>query len=100
MSLWAIGMVVAVIALLVPIVVFALDSPMFKRFSAPNAEADGPAQPAEEEDLATRVRALEDDVDELSRAVSELRDDAQYLQSLLDQASRREPTNRSAPPDS
>jgi TolA-binding protein len=99
MSLWAIGLVVALVAFLIPIVVFALDSPLFRRTV--------PADPVDHEatelhvidELSQRVRALEDEVDELSRAVRELRDDAQYLESLLERANR-EPPDRLAPPDS
>lgn len=99
MSLWVVGLVVALAAFLIPIVVFALDSPMFRRTRSVGSQEQESTPLQAMDELSHRVRALEDEVDELSRAVRELRDEAQYLESLLEQASRAS-SDRLAPPDS
>lgn len=103
MRAWTIGLVVIVVALAIPIIVFALDAPLFRRFrSKPGnevAEHDEADQPDLGE-LQRRLERLEDDVDELIRAVRELREDTQYLESMIEQASGETPSAGSGRTDS
>jgi prefoldin subunit 5 len=49
--------------------------------------------------LAKRLRNLEDEVDDLSQNVRELRDELQYLQQLIDAGQISEPPTRLRPPE-
>lgn len=93
--LWAIGFLIVMVALLIPILAIVLDSPALQRFlearrGGPPAEGMLPA------DLAKRVSLLEDEVDDLGQALRALKDETQFLQRLLESAEER----RSLPPGS
>jgi hypothetical protein len=83
--IWGVGLVVLVIALLIPIVTIALHAPAGR---ASGRRAEGVAAPVNDELLA-RVVALEDEVEALGRELRELREETQFLQSLLEQPQRR-----------
>lgn len=90
---WPVALLILLVALLVPLTAVVLYSPVLRR------KIDSPQRRTEAllEDLTKRVMALEDDVDDLGRAVEGLRDEAQFLQRLLEDPARREPSDPSAP---
>jgi hypothetical protein len=81
--LWVAAFAVIIVALLIPVLAVALDAPMLRRRREPEVvtlpERHDPAV-----ELARRLLTLEDEVDDLSRTVGELRDELQFMQRLLD----------------
>lgn len=81
--LWAVAFAVIIVALLIPVLAVVLDAPLLRRRREPEVmtlpERHDPAV-----ELARRLLTLEDEVDDLSRAVGELRDELQFMQRLLD----------------
>lgn len=95
--LWPFALAILVLALLIPILVFAYDVPRLRR----RAEEAGQLTPGWEgrlDELAKRLALLEDEVDDLARGVDALRDETQFLQRLVEDSEPREPPNRLAPP--
>jgi len=87
--LWAAAFAVIIVALLIPVLAVALDAPMLRRRREPEVvtlpERHDPAV-----ELARRLLILEDEVDDLSRTVGELRDELQFMQRLLDAGGDRD----------
>lgn len=83
--LWAIGFLILIVALLIPILAIVLDSPaarqIFERRGGPAAR--------ELQELTGKVAALEDEVEELGRALELLKEETQFLQRLLENPERR-----------
>jgi hypothetical protein len=84
------------VALCIPIVAILLDSPigraLAKRLeSAPPPPAGGPESVA---DLERRLHLLEGDVEILHHTVTQLREESQFLQNLLEETRARQ-----LPPD-
>jgi hypothetical protein len=81
--LWSVAFAVLILALLIPVLAVVFDAPFLRR-------QRGPLPPTVEESdermelLAKRLLNLEDEVDDLSHTVHELRDDLQYLQRLVE----------------
>jgi hypothetical protein len=96
--LWPAAFAVLVLALLIPVLAVVFDAPFLRR-------QRGPQPPLVEENdehmelLAKRLLNLEDEVDDLSQNVRELRDELQYLQRLIDAGQISEPPTRLRPPE-
>jgi hypothetical protein len=75
------------VALMIPIMGIVFDSPigraLARRLEGPSQEPVGIAE------LARKVDLLESDVDDLSRAVQELKEENQFLQRLIEDAPPR-----------
>lgn len=84
--IWAVGFLVLVVLLAIPILAIVLDSPLLARLI--ESRRGGPA-PGELEDLKRRLATLEDEMDDLGQAVSGLKDETQFLQRLLESAEER-----------
>jgi hypothetical protein len=95
--IWPFGLAVLILALLIPILVFAFDVPRLRR-RAEEAERLAPEWERRLEELTKRLMVIEDEVDDLGRGVDTLRDETQFLQRLLEDSEPREPPNRLAPP--
>lgn len=89
--IWAIGLAVVLVALLVPLTMVALEA----RRSRPSARGPGPAPTTEPDALVKRLAALEDDVEELRGHLDALRDDVQDLERLIHE--RRTPDGPAPP---
>lgn len=87
--LWIIGFIVLIVALMVPILAIVLDAPVVRNFM----EARHRTDPGKLEDLDRKIGALEDQVDDLGRAIEALKEENQFLHQLLENPSRT-----SAPP--
>ena len=79
---------VLLLALLIPIGVVALDTPIGRALRR-RAEPPAPDQSAELGALARRVEQLEGEVDDLSRAVEVMREENQSLQKVIEDAPLR-----------
>ena len=74
-------------ALLIPVAVVLLDSPIGKALAR---RLEGPNYtPPDLAALAKRVEGLETELDDLGRSVAALRDENQFLQKLLEDAPNR-----------
>ena len=89
MSAWTVAVVILVVAILIPTLVVATENFRTHRRAAPRRRATAPQGGGMLERLEGRLTALEDDVDELRRAVHDLSDEADEL--------RRDPPGRSRP---
>lgn len=96
--IWAIGLIVLLVGLLIPLAVFAVDASRARRRgrvarALPAAGSGVEATTA----LTGRLAVLEDDVDDLRADLAALRDELQDVQRLLEDPEprdRRGPTPR------
>jgi outer membrane murein-binding lipoprotein Lpp len=84
---WAIGFLVLLVALLIPILAIVLDAPAMRhllerRFGDQTSSRDL-------KELTGRVAQLEDDLEDLGRSVQTLKDETQFLQHLLENPEQR-----------
>jgi hypothetical protein len=91
---WVIGFLVLLVALLIPILAIVLDAPVLRNVFE---RRFGPAQTPEVEALHRKVTLLEDEVDDLGRAVQTLKEETQFLQRLLEDGEQRS-SQRLPPP--
>ncbi len=81
---WAIGVfLLLLIALLIPILAIVLDSPIARNFFRGSDAADI-------NELVRRIQALENDVENLGRALEAHREETQFVQRLLEGPDRDE----------
>ena len=81
--IWIIGFLILIVALLIPILAIVMDSPALRgaferRLGSPQIK-----------ELSDKVAVLEDEIDELGRAVQTLREEAQFVQQLLEDGETR-----------
>jgi len=73
-------------ALMIPVVVVLVDSPIGKAFAR---RLEGPDRtPPEVAELARKVEVLESEVEDLTRAVEGLKEENQFLQKLFEETPR------------
>jgi hypothetical protein len=78
---------VLLVALLLPIMGILFDSPLGRALAR---RVEGPPPPATDlTQLTKKVDLLESDVDDLSRAVQELKEENQFLQRLIEDTPHR-----------
>ncbi|HEX9893223.1 MAG TPA: hypothetical protein VGA78_04835 [Gemmatimonadales bacterium] len=94
MGILLVGLIMLV-ALLIPIFGIVVDSPIGRAIAR---RLEGPEQAVAPNliDLGKKVELLEAEVDDLTRAVENLRDENQFLQRLLEES----PGRQSLPPRS
>ena len=95
--IWPLALAILLVALLIPILVFAFDVPRLREKAAATDRLT-PEWQKRLEELASRLIALEDEVDDLTRGLDSLRDETQFLQRLIENPEHREPPERLAPP--
>ncbi len=83
--------VALLLALCIPIIAILLDSPVGR---ALGARLERPRQPAPDDpatvaEMARRIELLEGDVEILHQTVTQLREEAQFVQRLLEEGERR-----------
>lgn len=83
--LWAIGFLILIVALMIPVLAIVLDSPALRQVF----EHRGTGGRRELDNLSGKLAALEDEVEELSRAVELLKEETQFLQRLLENSEQR-----------
>jgi len=87
-----IGFVVLLVALAIPILAIVMDSPIVRRV----LEARHGTDPGTAAELRQKVELLEDQVDDLTRAIDGLREEQAFLHRLLENPDR--PSSRRLPP--
>jgi hypothetical protein len=85
--LWAIGFLVLVVFLAIPILAIVLDSPALHRFL--ESRRAGTVDAAALEELRNRLGVLEDEVGDLTQLTQTLKDETQFLQRLLESAEEK-----------
>ncbi len=82
--------VVLIVALLIPISAILLDSPLGRSLARRlEAAGDGDGAGTTVRQLERRVEVLETDLEELSRTLSGLRDELQFVQRLLEDPTKK-----------
>jgi hypothetical protein len=82
--LWIVGFFILLVALMIPILAIVLDAPALRNF----LEARHRLEPRQIEELRQKMSLLEDQVDDLGRAVEQLKEENQFLHQLLENPSR------------
>ena len=95
--IWPLALVILLLALLIPILVFAFDVPRLRE-RARDADRMLPERERQLDELIKRVLTLEDEVDDVSRNFEIMRDEMQFLQRLIENPEQRDPPDRLAPP--
>ena len=95
--IWPLALVLLILALLIPILVFAFDVPRLRE-RARDADRMLPERERQMDELIKRVLTLEDEVDDVSRNFESMRDEMQFLQRLIENPEQRDPPDRLAPP--
>jgi hypothetical protein len=90
---WVIGFLILLVALLIPILAIVMDSPAVRRV----LEARHGAEPGKVAELSQKVELLEDQVDDLSRAIDGLREEQAFLHRLLEHPDRPASAKRLPP---
>ena len=93
--LWAVAFAIIIVALLIPVLAVALEAPLLRRRREPEVMTLPERHDPPTVELARRLLALEDEVDDLSRALGELRDEVQFMQQQHDAGG---PTDRARRP--
>jgi hypothetical protein len=91
--LWATVFLILFVALMIPILAIVLDAPVLRNLM----ESRHGVEPGKVADLDRKVALLEDQVDDLGRAVESLKEENQFLHQLLENPARPEP--RQLPPN-
>jgi hypothetical protein len=90
--LWIIGFFILLVALMIPILAIVLDAPVLRKMLETRSGTD----PGKLNELSQKVSTLEDQVDDLGRAVEALKEENQFLHQLLENPAR--PPSRNLPP--
>jgi TolA-binding protein len=85
--LWALGFLILVVFLAIPILAIVLDSPVLNRLV--EARRGGQQDPKAIEDLRKRLGVLEDEVADLTQLTQTLREETQFVQRLLENAEEK-----------
>lgn len=89
--MWVIA-VILIVALLIPVAAILVDSPL-GRSVARRLEGGSNAGPAPElRDLQRKVEVLETEIEDLSRSLTGMRDELQFVQRLLEDPHKKKPT--------
>ena len=92
--LWVFGFLILFVALLIPILAIVLDSPAVRNM----LESRRRPRSGQVEELSNRVIMLEDQVDEIGRALEQMREETQFLQRLIESPEERDPSKKLQPP--
>jgi len=85
--LWALGFLILVVFLAIPILAIVLDSPVLHRLVETRRGAA--EDPAAIGDLRKRLGVLEDEVADLTQLTQTLREETQFVQRLLESAEEK-----------
>ncbi len=83
--------VVLVIALMIPITAILLDSPLGRSIARRlEGQRDGPG--ADVRELQRRVEVLETDLEDVTRSLTGMREEIQFVQRLLEDPNKQKPS--------
>ncbi len=88
---------VILIALLIPLTAIVLDSPVVRAWVERRHGGDGTGAPPELAELAKKVAYLEADLDTVTRQLSQLQEEHQFLQKLLEDPTKRPSATKGIP---
>jgi hypothetical protein len=94
--MWVLA-VILIVALLIPVAAILVDSPLGRSVArrleggAGGGGAGGPTP--ELRDLQRKVEVLETEIEDLTRSLSGMRDEVQFMQRLLEDPHRKKPTS-------
>jgi chaperonin cofactor prefoldin len=80
---------ILVVALMIPIVAILIDSPVGRALGR-RLEGGAESGPANVQQLQRKVDVLETDVEDLTRQLTGLRDEVQFMQRLLEDPNRKQ----------
>ena len=83
--------VILIVALLIPVAAILVDSPL-GRSVARRMEGGVENAPPELRDVQKKVELLESEIEDLTRSVSGMREELQFMQRLLEDPRRKKPT--------
>ena len=86
--MWIVIIVLLGIALMIPITAILLDSPLC-RSMARRLEGPTDGAPGSVRELERRVEALETDIADLTRSVTGMREEIQFVQRLLEDPKKK-----------
>jgi len=81
--------IILVVALMIPIVAILIDSPVGRALGR-RLEVSGDGPVANVQQLQQKVDVLETDVEDLTRQLTGLRDEMQFMQRLLEDPNRKQ----------
>lgn len=91
--MWVLA-VILIVALMIPVAAILVDSPLgrsvARRLEGGGGAGAAPA-PGELRDLQRKVEALETEIQDLTHALSGMRDEVQFMQRLLEDPHRKKP---------
>jgi len=86
--MWVIA-VILLVALMIPIAAILVDSPL-GRSVARRLEGQGPDGGADVKALVARVETLEAEIEDLTRSVTGMHDELQFVQRLLEDPKKKQ----------
>lgn len=90
--MWVLA-VILIVALMIPVAAILVDSPLGKSVARRMEGREGGATPPELRDVQRKVEMLETEIEDLSRSVSGMREELQFMQRLLEDPRRKKPTS-------
>jgi len=89
---WALGFILVLIALMIPLLAIVLDSPVARNYLRGT-------DPRVLDEIMRRLQGLEDEVAQLGTAVEELREETQFVQTLLKKPDKPDSPGLPSPPE-
>jgi uncharacterized protein YlxW (UPF0749 family) len=90
--MWVLALIL-IVALLIPVAAILVDSPLGKSVARRMEGRDGGGATPELRDVQRKVETLETEIEDLSRSVSGMREELQFMQRLLEDPRRKKPTS-------
>lgn len=88
--MWVLA-VILIVALMIPVAAILVDSPLGRSFARRVEGGNAPGPAPELRDLQRKVEALETEIEDLTRSLSGMRDEVQFMQRLLEDPHRKKP---------
>lgn len=90
--MWVLA-VILIVALMIPVAAILVDSPLGRSIARRMEGHEGGAVAPELRDVQRKVETLETEIEDLSRSVSGMREELQFMQRLLEDPRRKKPTS-------
>ena len=92
--MWVLA-VILIVALLIPVAAILVDSPLGRSVARrlEGGGGTGAGGAPELRDLQRKVESLETEIEDLTRSLSGMRDEVQFMQRLLEDPHRKKPTS-------
>jgi hypothetical protein len=91
--MWVLA-VILIVALMIPVAAILVDSPLGRSVARRmEGRVDGGTPTAELRDVQRKVEVLESEMEDLTRSVTGMREELQFLQRLLEDPRKKKPTS-------